>query len=86
MRRFLLAAALCVAPVATFADTNANVTVDFEKDYMKFYCVYESNLYSLGADMCSADGHVQVCVLDDKQSPRATWKVETQLCAASTDE
>jgi hypothetical protein len=86
MRRFLLAAALCVAPAATFADTTVNVSVDFEKDYMKFYCVYESNLYSLGADMCSADGHVQVCVLDDKQSPRATWKVDTQLCAAATDE
>lgn len=86
MRRILLAAALCLAPVATLADTNISVAVDLDKDYMKFYCIYESNLYSIGSDMCSADGHIQVCVLDEKQSPRATWKVETQLCAASTDE
>jgi hypothetical protein len=86
MRRFLLAAGLCLAPVATFADTTVNVSGDLEKDYMKFYCVYESNLYSIGADMCSADGHVQICVLDDKQSPRPTWKIDQQLCASATSE
>ncbi len=84
MKRFLTFTALCLMSGAALADTT--VSGDLEKDYMKFYCVYESNLYSLGSDMCSADGQIQVCAYDDKQSARPTWKNENKPCAGSTGE
>ncbi|MDQ6434624.1 hypothetical protein RB623_11265 [Mesorhizobium sp. LHD-90] len=83
MRRFLLAATAALVPGLALAEANVGISGDLEKDYMKFYCVYESNLYSIGADMCSADGHVQVCAIDEKQSPRPVWKTDGQMCSAS---
>lgn len=84
MKRFGLAAALCLAPGISLAE--ANVAAELDKDYMRFYCVYESNLYSLGSDMCSADGNIQICTYDDKQSARPFWKTESKSCDTGSDE
>jgi hypothetical protein len=84
MKRIALAAALGLLPGIAFAETN--VAGELDKDYMRFYCVYESNLYSLGADMCSADGNIQICVYDEKESGRPFWKTETRRCDAGGEE
>ncbi len=83
MKRLGLVAALCLAPGISLADVEA--AGDLEKDYMRFYCVYESHLYSLGSDMCSADGNIQICTYDDKQSARPFWKTESKPCEAGSE-
>jgi hypothetical protein len=82
MTRFaLVCLTLSLSTAAAFADVA--VTGELGKDYMKGYCLYESHLYSVGSDMCSADGHVQVCTADEKGTSLPVWKTDKRTCNVS---
>jgi hypothetical protein len=71
--RVVLGAAVVAAELILSSAAMADTVINVPTDSQRFFCIYNSKVFSIGSVICVGNGRGEICETGEGNAPRARW-------------